>query len=180
MVLLSEVGTHNFFLKSAIAIPQLEGSTSAIAIPQCLEKCCSTTATPQFRNRIFFGVRNFKSATWKLRFRNFRRIFGREIRTIDEKKIRGKKSCATVSLKRVLVSRETDSSKNTSDWFLNPSWAAEKELDVAELAGDCWKLRNCGSQIIKVRNCSSAIFFSPQFRNRFGSPQYCGVAEVRT
>jgi hypothetical protein len=23
-------------------------------------------------------------------------------------------------------------------------------------------------------------FFSPQFRNRFGFPQYCGIAEVRT
>jgi hypothetical protein len=23
-------------------------------------------------------------------------------------------------------------------------------------------------------------FFSPQFRNRIGSPQYCGIAEVRT
>ncbi len=23
-------------------------------------------------------------------------------------------------------------------------------------------------------------FFSPQFRNQFGCPQYCGIAEVRT
>jgi hypothetical protein len=50
----------------------------------------------------------------------------------------------------------------------------------AELAGDCRELRNCGSQILKVRNRSSATFFSPQFRNRFGCPQYCGIAEVRT
>jgi hypothetical protein len=41
-------------------------------------------------------------------------------------------------------------------------------------------LRNCGSQILKVRNRSSATFFSPQFRNRFGCPQNCGIAEVRT
>jgi hypothetical protein len=41
-------------------------------------------------------------------------------------------------------------------------------------------LQNCGSQILKVRNRSSATFFSPQFRNRIGSPQYCGIAEVRT
>jgi hypothetical protein len=85
-----------------------------------------------------------------------------------------------VLLSEVLVSRETDSSKNTSDWFLNPSWAEEKELDVAELAGEGWKLRNCGSQIMKVRNRSSTTFFSPQLRNRFGSPQYCEVTEVRT
>jgi hypothetical protein len=51
------------FFESAIAIPQLEGSTSAIAILQLLKKCYSATATPQFRNRNFFGVRNFKSAT---------------------------------------------------------------------------------------------------------------------
>jgi hypothetical protein len=51
---------------------------------------------------------------------------------------------------------------------------------VGELAGDCRELRNCGSQILKVRNRRSATFFSPQFRNRIGSPQYCGIAEVRT
>ncbi len=42
------------FFESDIAIPQLEGSTSAIAIPQLLKKCCSATATPQFRNHNFF------------------------------------------------------------------------------------------------------------------------------
>jgi hypothetical protein len=41
-------------VESTIAIPQLEGSTSAIAIPQLLKKCCSANATPQFRNRNFF------------------------------------------------------------------------------------------------------------------------------
>jgi hypothetical protein len=53
----------------------------------------------------------------------------------------------------------------------------KRNYKVGELAGDCRELRNCGSQILKVRNRSSA---TPQFRNRFGSPQYCGVAEVRT
>jgi hypothetical protein len=38
------------FFESAIAIPQLEGSTSAIAIPQLFKKCFSATATPLFRN----------------------------------------------------------------------------------------------------------------------------------
>jgi hypothetical protein len=47
-------GHAQLFFESAIAISQLEGSTSAIAIPQLLKKCCSATATPQFRNRSFF------------------------------------------------------------------------------------------------------------------------------
>jgi hypothetical protein len=51
---------------------------------------------------------------------------------------------------------------------------------VGELAGDCRELGNCGSQILKVRNHSSATFFSPQFRNQIGSLQYCGIVEVRT
>ncbi len=43
-------GHAQLFLESAIAIPQLEGRTSAIAISQLLKECCSTTATPQFHN----------------------------------------------------------------------------------------------------------------------------------
>jgi hypothetical protein len=61
---------------------------------------------------IFWGVRNFKSATRKLRFHNFWRIFGRAIWTIHKKKSEVKN---LVLLSEVLVSRETDSSKNTSD-----------------------------------------------------------------
>jgi hypothetical protein len=56
----------------------------------------------------------------------------------------------------------------------------KRDKKVAELTRDCRELRNCGSQILKFRNRSSATFFSPQFRNRFGCPQYCGIAEVRT
>jgi hypothetical protein len=44
-------GHAQLFFEFATAIPQLEGSTSAIAIPQLFKKCCSATATPQFRNR---------------------------------------------------------------------------------------------------------------------------------
>jgi hypothetical protein len=36
----------------------------------------------------------------------------------------------------------------------------------------------CGSQILKVRNRSSATFFSPQLRNRFGRLQNCGGADL--
>jgi hypothetical protein len=62
MLCYSEVGTRNFFLSPpAIVIPQLEESTSAIAIPQLLKEML-------LRNRnsaiaIFSDVRNFKSAT---------------------------------------------------------------------------------------------------------------------
>jgi hypothetical protein len=56
----------------------------------------------------------------------------------------------------------------------------KRDKKVAEVARDYRELRNYGSQILKFRNRSSATFFSPQFRNRFGCPQYCGIAEVRT
>jgi hypothetical protein len=46
-------GHAQLFFESAIATPQLEGSTSAIAIPQLFKECCSATATPQFRNHNF-------------------------------------------------------------------------------------------------------------------------------
>ncbi len=39
-------------------------------------------------------------------------------------------------------------------------------------------MRNCGSQILKVRDRSSATFFSPQLRNQYGGLQYCGVADL--
>jgi hypothetical protein len=74
-------GQAQLIFASAIAIPQLEGSTSAIAIPQLLKKCCSATATPQTQ---FV----FESATSELHFRNFQCIFGRKIRSIHEKKNR--------------------------------------------------------------------------------------------
>jgi hypothetical protein len=57
----AEVGTRNFFFESAIAILQLEGSTSAITIPQLFKEMllrnCNSAIT------IFSEVRNFKSAT---------------------------------------------------------------------------------------------------------------------
>jgi hypothetical protein len=59
----SRGGHRQLFFETAIAIPQLEGSTSAIAIPQLLKKCCSATATPQFRNRNFFLSPQLESFT---------------------------------------------------------------------------------------------------------------------
>jgi hypothetical protein len=46
-------GHAQLFFESAISIPQLAGSTSAIAIPQLLKKCCSAMA-------IFSEVRNLR------------------------------------------------------------------------------------------------------------------------
>jgi hypothetical protein len=54
----------------------------------------------------------------------------------------------------------------------------KRDEKVAEMAGDCGELRNCGSQILKVRNRSAATMFSPQFHNRFFYPQYCGGADL--
>ncbi len=55
----------------------------------------------------------------------------------------------------------------------------KRDKKVAELAGDCRELRNCGSQILKFRNRSSATFFSPQFRSFWLSAilQNCGSAD---
>jgi hypothetical protein len=78
------------------------------------------------------------------------------------------------------VSRKTEDSKNIFFLLLKLACPEEKGQESIGLAGDCGKLRNCGSQIFKVGNHSSATFFSPQLRNRFGCPQYCGVAEVQT
>ncbi len=46
-------GHAQLFFRSAIAIPQLEGSTSAIAILQIFKECWSAAAIPQFRNHVF-------------------------------------------------------------------------------------------------------------------------------
>ncbi len=129
---------------------------------------------------IFSDVRNFKSATWELNCRNFWPIFGRGIRSGSRKKLDVKKLVQLSLYGKFLVSRETDSSKNIFRWFLNSSWAEKKVPESSGMAGDCIELRNCGSQILKLRNRSSATFFSPQLRSRFGCPQYCGVADVRT
>jgi hypothetical protein len=72
--------------------------------------------------------------------------------------------------------------------FSNHPELRKREQKVVKLAGDGTELRNCGSQILKVRNRSSAAFLVRNSaidlvvrnRNRFGCPQYCGIAEVRT
>jgi hypothetical protein len=66
---------RNFFFESAIAIPQLEGSPSAIAILQLFKAMllCNRNSAIAF----FSEIRIFKSATSDLHFRNFQHIFVR-------------------------------------------------------------------------------------------------------
>jgi hypothetical protein len=51
-LLIARGGHAQLFFESAIAIPQLEGRDSAIAISQLLKKCCSLTAIPQSQLQI--------------------------------------------------------------------------------------------------------------------------------
>jgi hypothetical protein len=93
-------GQAQLFFESATAIPQLEGNTSAIAIPQLLKKCCSATVTPQLQ---FF----LKYATLNPQLESFTSaIFGifltMESGLFMTKKIGGKKSHATDPLRQVL------------------------------------------------------------------------------
>ncbi len=57
----SRAGHAQLFFESAIAIPQLEGSTSAIAIPQLFRAMLIRNRNSAIVN--FSEVRNFKSAT---------------------------------------------------------------------------------------------------------------------
>ncbi len=71
-------GHVQLFFESAIATPQLEGSTSASQFRNFLK---NVAPQPQLRNSaivIFSEVLNFKSATWELHFRNSWQIFGIE------------------------------------------------------------------------------------------------------
>jgi hypothetical protein len=66
-------GHTQLFFESAIATPQLEGSTSAIAIPQLFKECCSATAIPQ--SQFFSEVRNLGALLPQF-LANFWHIFG--------------------------------------------------------------------------------------------------------
>ncbi len=63
-------GHAQLFFDSARATTQLEGCTSAIRIPQLLKEMLLRNSAIA----IFSEVRNFKSATWELYFRNFWQI----------------------------------------------------------------------------------------------------------
>jgi hypothetical protein len=129
---LSEVGTRNFFLSPQSQFRNLKETLPKSQFRNFLKKCCSSTATPQLQLRnsaiaIFSDVRNFKSTTWELHFRNFRHIFGHKIRPEFVKKKSEVKNLVQLSLSgKFFISRETDSSKNIFNWFLKPSWAEEK------------------------------------------------------
>jgi hypothetical protein len=101
---LSSRGGHaQLFFESAIAILQLEESTSAIAIPQLFKEMLlrnRKSATPQSQFFLMYATSSPQLYV-ELHFRNFRHIFSRGIRSIHERKIRGKKSRATVPLRQV-------------------------------------------------------------------------------
>jgi hypothetical protein len=133
--------------------PQSQFRNLKEALPQSQFCNFLRNVAPQPRNS---AVCNFKSATWELQFRNFQHIFGHGILSIHIKKLEGSKISCYFPLRQVFfISRGTDSFENIFGWFLKPSWAEEKGL---ELAGDCGELRNCGSQKLKVCNRSSATF----------------------
>ncbi len=117
-------------------------------------------------------------ATWELYFCNFQHNFICGIRSIHEKKLEAKNLVQLSLSGRFMVSREVDSSKYIFGWFLKSSWAEEKELESRGTGRRLQKIAELRSQILKVRNRSSAFFFSPQLRNRFGCPQYCGVGDL--
>jgi hypothetical protein len=126
----------------------------------------------------FSEVCNFKFAAWELNFRNFRHIFYSGIRSGSWKKIGGKKSRATVPWRQVLASRETDSSKNIFGWFLKPSWAEEKGLESSGTGRRLRKVAELRKSNFEAPQLQFRNFFSPQLRNRFGCPLYCGVADL--
>jgi hypothetical protein len=85
MGVISRGGQAQLFFESTIASPQFEGSTSAIAIPQLLKKCCSATTIPQSQ---FF----LKSATSSPQLESFNSaIFGIFL-AVDSGQFMGKKS----------------------------------------------------------------------------------------
>jgi hypothetical protein len=69
----SRGGHAQLFFESSIAILQLEGSTSTIAIPQLLKEMLLRNSAIA----IFSEVRNFMAGTGELYFCNFRHIYGR-------------------------------------------------------------------------------------------------------
>jgi hypothetical protein len=70
-----------FFFESIIAILQLEGNTSAIAIPQLLKEMLLRDRNSAISKSQFF----LKSATLELHFSNFWHSFGRGIRSFMKK-----------------------------------------------------------------------------------------------
>jgi hypothetical protein len=135
------------------------------AIPQSQFFLMSATSSPQ--------LESFISAIFDI-------FLAVESSRIIEKKIGDNKFRATVPLRQVWVPEKQTVLKIFLVDFKNHPELRKRYQKVAELAGDCGELRNCGSLILKVSSRNCATFFSPQLRNRFGCPQYCGVAEVRT
>ncbi len=75
----SEVGTRNFFLSPQSQFRNLKGALPQSQFRNFLR---NVAPQPQLRNSaiaIFSEIRNFRSSTWELHFRNFRNIFRRGV-----------------------------------------------------------------------------------------------------
>jgi hypothetical protein len=81
---------------------------------------------------------------------------------------------------KFLVSRELDSSKNIFGQFFKPSWAEEKVPESSGIGRRLQRVAELRKSNFEGPQSQFSNFFSPQLRNGFGCPQYCGVAEVRT
>ncbi len=65
--------------------------------------------------------------------------------------------------------------------FLKPSWAKEKGLESSGTGRRLHKVAELRkSNFEGLQSQLRNFFLSPQLRNGFGCPQYCGVEEVRT
>jgi hypothetical protein len=98
---LSEVGTRNFFLN-----PQSQFRNLKEALPQSqfrnfLKKCCSATATPQFRNRNFFLCPQLQVCNLRASFPQLSAYFWPWNPVGVHEKFGGKKSRETVPLRQV-------------------------------------------------------------------------------
>ncbi len=89
------------------------------------------------------------------------------------------KNLVLLSLKTSLGFHRNRQFKNIFGWFLKTTELRKRDKKVVELAKDCrvvaLRKSNFEGLQSQFRN-----FFSPQFCNHFGCPQYRGIAEVRT
>ncbi len=161
---ISAIPQSQFFLKSATSSPQLKSFTSAIF--------SRFLAWSSFKLFIFLPPGVF--CYWE----DFKGTVAQDFQI--QKKIGGQKSRATVPLRQFLFSTETKGSKNIIGCFLKASWAEEKGLESSKTGRRRHRVAELRKSNFEVSQSQFRNFFSPQFRNRFGCPQYCGIAEVRT
>ncbi len=166
------MGTRNFFLSPQ---SQFRNLKKALPKPQFRNFWRNVTPQPQLRNCNFFWspqLERFNSAI----FGTFSAV--ESGRFMGAKNQRSKISCYCPFQESFRFPEKQRILKIFFVDFWNHLEMRKRDKKVADWQGDCGKLRNCGSQILKVCNHRSATFFSPQLCNRSGCPQYCGVADL--